>query len=355
MTPLMSADLTVFDGSSREILYQTSSHAGQRQLQELLRMVPGGQGMTVTKMPYSWKKNPEGIAKIHGYPVIIARLGNHFNPPFSITKALIPEKKIEEAVAEFDESVRNRLERDQPAVWVGINGHWHQRDGSAQGAALLASAEVHRRWQAANTNPAVTVLDTITPCHAHHPLTVASDHFHAGGVAGYVEGLAIVRALCANDGIELPQAVEAHVEQMIAEAADKRDAFVITAPKGIEPKTTFAMGDSITCEWTVTDPSVRAVYVMLHRLGHNDYFLSDRIEVGSAESGRLTWTIQDDLPTVGNRVNDIGRITPATAKTELFKRKIPGGQQLFCFRIVNADDPATYTFSDSFTIPLPKR
>lgn len=353
---LAAADtnLVIFDGSGREILYQTSSHAGQRQLQELLNLVPGGAGMTVTKMPYAWKKNEDGIARIRGYPVIIARLGNHFNPPFEIKRAPLDEPTIATALASLEATISQRLERDQPQVWIGINGHWHQRDGSAEGEALLASAEVHRRWQAANQRPNVVVLDTITANHAHFPLTVRSDQFHAGGVAGYIEGLAIVRALCAQDGIELPATVSEHVDHMIATLADQRDAFTITAPAAdLQPDTEVAIGDEITVEWTLNDDSITGVYVMLHRLGHNDYYLSERIAVGSPAFGRLTWTVQDGLPTVGNRISRIGAAPVAEAPIEAFKAKIPGGRKEFCFRIVNADDPATFTFSPSFTIPFP--
>lgn len=346
--------IKVFDGSKREVLYQTSSHAGQRELQELLRMVPGGEGMTVSKMPCSWRRNEEGVAKIRSYPVIVARLGNHFDPPFNLKKAEIPlsDAIIEKAMEEFDEGIKVRLERTQPKIWIGINGHYHQRDGIEEGKRLLDSAEVHRRWQKQNTNPRVVVLDTITPCYENYPLTVRSDHFHAGGMAGYVEGLEIVKALCAQDGIPVPEKLEAHVQTLLEEAKDKRDTFTITEPKNLDPKTQVKLGEKVTVRWTVDDPEVKAVYVMLHRLGHNDYFLSDRLDVGSPRFGSLTWTAKDDLPTVGNKVTSIGKVTPASAKKEAFKKKIPGGHKLFCFRIVNADDPSEFTFSDSFTIPF---
>lgn len=351
---LVGEELKVFDGSQRELLYQTSSHAGQRQLEELLQMVPGGKGMTVVKMPYPWSRNEEGIKNIHTYPVIIARLGNHFDPPFQLKKASLPleESAMVTALAEFDASVQRRLKRDQPALWIGINGHYHQRDGIEEGKRLLASAEVHRRWQAQNSNPRVVVLDTITPCYEHYPLTVRSDHFHAGGMAGYLEGVEIVKALCAQDGIPLPKEIETHVETLLVDAKDKRDTFTVLEPRGIEPQTKVNLGDEITFRWKVEDPEVNAVYVMLHRLGYHDYFLSDRLEVGSPGFGTLTWTVANHLPSVGNKVKDIGKLTPSNAKAEPFKAKIPGGQKLFCFRIVNADDPSEFTFSDSFTIPF---
>ena len=308
--------------------------------------------MKVTKMPYSWKKNEQGLAKIHSYPVIIARLGNHFNPPFGLKNAKLPleEARIQKALQEFDQSIAKRLERDQPTIWVGINGHYHQLDGLDEAERLLASSEVHRRWQAQNTHEKVVVLDTITLCHAHYPLTVRSDHFHAGAMAGYVEGLEIVKALCAQDGIPLPQQVQAHVDRLLEDAKDKRDTFTILEPKADTQRKTLSLGDEVTVRWTVEDPSVKSVYVMLHRLGQNDYFLSDRIDVGSPGFGKLTWTAQDNLPTVGNKVSQIGKVTPATAKTGAFKKKIPGGWKLFCFRIVNADEPSEFTFSDSFQI-----
>ena len=147
-TLIASGDTVVFDGQEKTILYQTSSHAGQKQLQELLRMVPGGEQISVLKMPYSWKKTP---AKIHEYPIIIARLGNHFNPPLGIKKAPINEAKAAEALEVLQESIADRLERDQPAIWVGINGHYHQRDGIPEGEALLASAAIFRTYQEQNT------------------------------------------------------------------------------------------------------------------------------------------------------------------------------------------------------------
>ena len=61
------------------------------------------------------------------------------------------------------------------------------------------------------------------------------------------------------------------------------------------------------------------------------------------------------MPSIGNRIKDIAKKSPETADKEVFKRKIPGGQKLFCIRIVNADDPETFTFSTSFTIPVPRK
>ena len=41
--------LRIFDGSPRVICYRTSSHAGSKQLQELMNMVRGGEKITVFK------------------------------------------------------------------------------------------------------------------------------------------------------------------------------------------------------------------------------------------------------------------------------------------------------------------
>ena len=315
-------------------------------------MIPGGKKFTVTKMPYGWRGNDEGRERIRTYPIIISRLGNHFNPPFNLKDAPLPlsEATLDKAVAEFDSAMTNRFQRYQPSVWIGINGHYHERDGRSEAAVLLASAEVHRRWQAANTNPQSTVLDTISLVAAHHPITVRSDHFHAGKLANYIEGLAITKTLCAHDGIPLPPAVEELVQKALAGAADKQDDFVITAPTNEEPRSTYKLGDQITLQWSLADTSVQEVYIMLHRLGHYDYFLSDRIAVDDPAFGKLVWTAADNLPTIGNNLHRLKKMDPAKAAPTPFRKKIPGGHKLFCFRIVDADNPDVYTFSPSFSL-----
>ena len=50
-------------------------------------------------------------------------------------------------------------------------------------------------------------------------------------------------------------------------------------------KNTLNFGDELTVSWEVADPEVKAVYVMLHRLGHNDYYLSDRLPVDASRKG----------------------------------------------------------------------
>ena len=287
--------------------------------------------------------------------MIIARLGNHFNPPFGVKKAPISEEKAAEALAEFTAMVDARIERDKPKLWVGINGHYHHRDGIPEGEALLATAAIHRAYQEQNSKPNVVVLDTLTPTHAIYPLGVRSDHFHAGGFANYVEGLAIVKTLCEKQGVSFPAAIQEHVDGLLATAADQRDAFTFSEPSNPDPKTTYQLGDSIDIAWNVEDPEVKGIYVLLHRLGHDDYYLSDRIDTSSEKSGKMSWVVSEPLPTVGNRMDRVQEFSRETAKKEHFARKIPGGQRLFCIRIVNADDPATYTFSNSFTINFPKK
>lgn len=344
----------IFDGSSRVILYQTSSHAGQKQLQELLRMVPGGESFEVLKMPYSWKKTPE---KIREYPIIISRLAGGFNRDFRVAKMrkpISPEQQTA-GLKLLSEIIEAKLERDQPQVLIGISGHYFQLGGEKQGEALLSTAAIFTAYQQQNKNPKVTVIDTLALTHAHYPLGVRSDQMHASPIANYIEGLEIVKALCARDGIEMPPKLASHVESLIKKAADSRDAFRVLAPMPEDPKTAHAIGDSINIEWEVDDPEVTGIYVMLHRLGYNDYYLSDRIDVRSKKTGSLTWTVQEPLPVLGNRMSRITQLSPDTAKTDYFARKIPGGQKLFCIRIVSADDPSTFTFGKSFTIPFPKK
>ena len=55
--PNTAAAMQVFDGSDRVILYSTSSHGGHKELQELVRMVPGGEKMSVLKPPYTGRKH----------------------------------------------------------------------------------------------------------------------------------------------------------------------------------------------------------------------------------------------------------------------------------------------------------
>ena len=146
------------------------------------------------------------------------------------------------------------------------------------------------------------VLDTLTPTHAVYPLGVRSDHFHAGQIANYVEGRAIVETLCSLQGIPMPASINQHVDHIVATAADQRDAFTITAPNNPDPKTTYQLGETIDIAWQIDDSSVTGIYVLLHRLGHDDYYLSDRIDTTDNKSGTMTWTITEPLPTIGNRI-----------------------------------------------------
>ncbi|GEM_PF-2433650 len=351
---ISAEEFKIFDGSKRVILYQTSSHAGQRQLQELLRMVPGGEQFEVLKMPYSWKKTPE---KIREYPIIISRISGGFDRAFrvaSFDKPISAEKQAE-GLELLSDMIASRLERDQPTVWVGISGHYHQLQGKAHGEGQLSTAAIYKAYQKQNRNSRVTVVDTLEATSNIYPIGVRSDGMHASPFANYLEGQAIVEALCAQDGVPVPAEIAPHIEQILLEAADLRDAFRVTAPQPETPKTEIALGESLEIAWEVDDPEVTGIYVMLHRLGHDDYYLSDRIDVSTEKRGSLTWVVQEPLPVLGNRMTKIKEFSPSTAKAEHFARKIPGGRKQFCIRIVSADDPSTYTFGNSFTIPFPKQ
>ena len=297
-------------------------------MQELLRMVPGGEAFDVLKMPYNWKKNPE---KIREYPIIISRTGGllakHFRLMRPDSTPITPDQYAEgiEAIAKH---LAVRLERDQPEVYIHINGHYSQHVSSAQGEALLSSAPIFTAYQQQNADPRVTTIDTITPTHAVFPLGIRSDRMHASSFANYIEGQAIVADLCARDGIPLPNAIIEHVDTIIAEAADQRDAFHVLSPQPAEPSVTYNFGDTIDVAWEVVDPTVTSIYVLLHRVGHNDYYLTDRIDVTEQKTGQLQWTVQEPMPTLGNRVSRVAAFTPETAETEYFARKIPGGWRI---------------------------
>ena len=299
-----SDDTTIFDGSKRIILYQTSSHAGQKQLQELLRMVPGGESFEVLKMPYGWKNTPE---KIHQYPIIISRLAGGFNRQFKIAQMRSPitAEQHDKGLKLLGEIIAGKLERDQPQVFIGINGHYEQLRGEVNGQALLSTAPIFPEYQKNNKDKRVTVLDTVTATHAVYPLGVRSDHMHASPIANYIEGEIIVKELCRRDGIALPESIPERVKQIISEAADLRDAFHVTSPMPIDPKTAFAIGGKMDIGWQVVDPNITGIYVMLHRLGHDDYYLSDRIDVTNAKTGSMQWTVQEPLPVLGNRMSRI--------------------------------------------------
>ena len=154
---------------------------------------------------------------------------------------------------------------------------------------------------------------------------------------------------CQHDGIEFD--VEAHF-RIIDERINQREDFTITSARQkpsrwLYPHVDLTTGDELVVEWTVENPDVKAVYVMLHRQGGNDYYLSDRLEVGSPGFGRLTWTLADNQPVAGNKVDRIPNSSRSTAKTAEYRRKIPG-LETFRVRPVNADEPQRFTFSAPF-------
>ena len=250
-------------------------------------MVPGGESFEVLKMPYNWKSAPE---KIRQHPIIISRFGDGFNRNFKLTryKGPVPAEDQAKGLALLTEMIADRLERDQPKVFIAINGHYHQLRGPAQGEALMSVAPIFSTYQQDNADPRVTLIDTLTPTHAIYPLGIRSDHMHASTFANYIEGRLIVEALCACDGIPMPPEISPYVDEIISKAADLRDAFHVTAPMPEDPSVTYAMGETIDISWEVVDPAVTGIYVMLHRLGHDDYYLSDRIDVSSQKTGNPT-------------------------------------------------------------------
>lgn len=346
---LAAAESTrVFDGSDREVLYRTSSHAGERQLQILLRMIPGGEQLRVLKMPYKWKNEPERLA---AYPVVIQRMGNHFDAPFSRgddrVTSLDQVDPIATQHALIDQRVAD-LQSTGAEVLVLVTGHYNERKPGVGEGMMLASA-IFQQWDDTRDQPGVYMANTIEACRDAYPASVRTDLFHASGTANWLEGLAIIERLCAHDGIPVPPAVAAHVEAEVAAATIAMAQIAITWPDlSLDSDTSLVPGDRISVTWQADPAEVEAVHVMLHHIAGSDYYLAE--SVPATATGRFDWTVVQSLPRAGN---NLGRL-PGLARAEVVTvphRRDRRQPNRYCFRIVSAEDPSkTYAFSQNFRI-----
>lgn len=342
--PQTAPAFRIFDGSTREILYRTSSHAGEKQLQELLRMMPGGEKFTVLKMPYKWT-----VEQQQKYPVQVRRMNNNFGSRFKIKDA-----QDTAAIAAGAALLKEEADKDLGLGLQAVFYHTgHYNENSASGESVQTMYNDRLAFQAAardNKNPRVAFIDCLTVTKEHFPATVRGDGFHASETANYLEGLEIVRAMAAHDGVELPLAVEKLVAEKVARASQNAEAITVTYPSLTNPiEEELHVGDTITVRWTTKAKAVPGVYVMLHAVFNDDYYLSEPILVDAKDFGSFTWKVALRLPRAGNRP---GKASPQQASPSLITSK-DTQNGTFCFRIISNDLSQAadiYAFSARFKI-----
>ena len=340
-------EITIFDGSERVILYRTSSHAGSKQLKELLNMVPGGEKFDVFKMPYPWKKDLEKMAK---YPLHVRRMNNNFTPAFKI-HGKDDEVGIEAGVSHLKEDIQKDLDNGIKAVFFHT-GHYHENNNLEKVQLIQNTRYAYHAFKEQNEDPRVFAIDCLELTRKHFPATVRADGFHASGTANYIEGLEIVRAMCQYDKIPFPSTIEDYVQKKVKETKASAEILNVTYPSLEEPiHETLRMGDTVTIRWDTKKGKIPGVYIMLHAVFRNDYYISPKISVGAENLGKFQWTVSKDLMEAGNRP---GRISPEKAKKVSIEKKRTHHQR-FCFRIISSDleqAQNVYNFSSRFTIDL---
>ena len=124
------------------------------------------------KMPYSWKGTPE---KIRQYPIIISRLGDGFNRSFKVPQR---KKPITPAI----------MPRRYACLvnWLRVKWHKVSRIFSLRSTVTiisyeappkvihLSAAPIFPAYQAQNTDPRVTLLDTVSLTYEQYPMACAA-------------------------------------------------------------------------------------------------------------------------------------------------------------------------------------
>ena len=218
--------LRIFDGSPRVICYRTSSHAGSKQLQELMNMVPGGEKITVFKMPYKWSKQPEEMRK---YPVHVRRMNNNFGPAFKIEDA-DDRAGIETGVEFLASEVAKDLKLGLKAVFYHT-GHYNENTSRQRIDYIYNTRHAYHAFSQKNTDPRIHAVDCLTLTTKHFPATVRSDGFHASATANYIEAVEIVKAMCRHDDIAFPQEIQALVDTKVRDAVGNAESIEVTYPE----------------------------------------------------------------------------------------------------------------------------
>ena len=340
--------LRIFDGSPREICYRTSSHAGSKQLQELMNMVPGGEKITVFKMPYKWSKQPEEMRK---YPVHVRRMNNNFGPAFKIEDA-DDRVGIDTGVEFLEFEVAKDLKLGLKAVFYHT-GHYNENTNHQAIEYIYNTRYAYHAFSRKNTDPRIHAVDCLTLSKKHFPATVRSDGFHASATANYIEAAEIVKAMCRHDDISFPQKIQALVDAKVRDAV-KADVIEVTYPDfSLPANQELRVGDTITIRWKADPEAIDGVYVLLHAVFRKDYYLSDIIKSDKQDFGKFTWKVSRELPLAGNRPD---RVSPEKAKLVTVINKHTH-QNAFCFRVMNANLAEAndiYSFSTRFRINFDK-
>lgn len=341
--------LRIFDGSPRVICYRTSSHAGSKQLQELMNMVPGGEKITVFKMPYNWKKRPEEMRK---YPIHVRRMNNNFGPNFKVTDA-DDAAGIDAGVAFLKSEVAKDLELGLKAVFYH-SGHYNENTSRETIRLIYNTRYAYHAFSRRNADPRIHAMDCLTLTKEHFPATVRGDGFHASSIANYLEATQIVKAMCHHDDIAFPKEIQTFVDAKIREAAAKAEVIELTYPDFSLPyEQELRVGDTVTVRWKADPQFVDGVYVLLHAVFRKDYYLSDVFKSDGPDFGEFTWKVTRDLRLAGNRPD---RVSPEKAKPVTVINKHTHNN-FFCFRVMSADlEEANeiYNFSTRFRINFDK-
>ena len=353
----VESPIKVFDGSDKTILYRTSSHAGQKQLEELLRMIPGGENLSVLKPPYNWKSG-DNVKNYLQFPIVASRMGNHFNGPFERidpasmrlqTEAdLGNSEKIEHYFNMLDERVA-LLQGYGAQVLVLVTGHYTER-GDTIGQQLLWSEQIYQQWAETITAPYVYVAQTIGATAAVYPASVRTDLFHANATANYAEGLEIIRQFCRHDNITVPPEVESFVADKLSTSLETRTAITIQYPdKDFALEQPLRQGDQISTQAQV-DQTITHVHILLHEIAGDDYLIAQDVPVPSNGQIRHTWTVVNKMASLGNRLKPkkgMNQLPMTSLPNKRLKRK----ERRYCIRIVDASNmQQSFDFSTSFEI-----
>lgn len=320
-------------------------------------MVPGGEKLTVLKAPYSWKNTPE---KYKDYPIVVSRMGNYFNAPFTRVKPSnmrLQSLDQKDIVAYHIEELNKRAQdlQDKGAqVLVMITGHYNERSPGV-GEGMMRGSAVYDMFGEQLKLPGAYLANSIPACKKAHPASVRSDLFHASSTANWLEGLEIMRALCKHDGIQLPEAIPALVAKNVAEDTKAMSYVAVDFPgKDFDPETNLLPGDQITVTATIAPEAGDTVHVMLHQIAGADYYLADQVAVPADRKLTYTWTVVNELPKAGNNLGRLPTMSAAPV-TPMPDRKFKNPQKRYCFRIISTKAPADmYDFSGSFRVGFSK-
>ncbi len=304
-TGSFAGDFKIFDGSAHEVVYITSSHGGQEELQELMRMVPGGEDVTVTKyannsrFPCDINRDDEWECSQYrddvdsSWEIMVVRAQSFYGGAVSIE-----DENDTEAINYVIEQIRHSAEWLYPQGVRCVffhTGHYHENADPEELRDLYNFRLPFQKFAETNTDPRVYAIDALTRTREAFPIGVRTDGFHVSDEGNYMEGLEIVRSMCQHDSVPFPNEIEQYVDSIVAAKSVAAKIITDIFPDSAFAGTDIGVGNQLTIRWDADCDFINGVYLLMKvGTGGDDYWITTTpISCDDPEWGEYTYTIPD--------------------------------------------------------------